>query len=288
MSRTRWGTMGESEQYDVLRCRTCDRVFKRACHLAAHVQACGAADPTTGYPCPSCNRLFSSRTARHRHQAARGCDGGRPTLIVNHHHQHLHVHHHQHVHITVVESSAPPLRAFRHEVDRDLRGLPYFEARMQRIVSGDYRRAIPDCIRLKHFNPDIPQNANVRKPNRRDRFAEVYDGSQWKLSLLNDIMDALIDSSQELMDEYMARHRDASSQREWFRVYSRICKSKPPFTTAVIGDNTIDKDRHRAVIQTIKGAVHDSVRLLLYNGAPAFCGDENKHVTTHSDDRRCP
>ena len=72
---------------------------------------------------------------------------------------------------------------------------------MKSVVSNpDY--GIPRLIRLIHFNPQVPQNQNVRLKNKKEPYLNVFNGQSWELRDRDDTIQDLITSKKEIADDY--------------------------------------------------------------------------------------
>lgn len=214
----------------------CGRSFQKACHLARHAKACSnslTTDTATHVACEMCGSRVNNRRALYRHR--RACQipveipiQSRPTRAsgsaagptrssgapegerhTNHYthigcvtnNQYVTTNHHNNIHITVV-------RPFTQEDVDAVKSLPYFNAHMTSILREAANNTVARVVELKHFNPDVPQNKNLRKRNRRDQFAEVFDGTTWKLSMMDELAVLVANGVRDLMDEFMTSNPD--------------------------------------------------------------------------------
>ena len=51
-----------------------------------------------------------------------------------------------------------------------------------------------------HFNPNHPENHNVKIPNRKEKFAIVYMNGQWKLRKKSEVISSMVDMSYNIVD----------------------------------------------------------------------------------------
>ena len=62
---------------------------------------------------------------------------------------------------------------------------------------------IPSVLTLLkdiHFNPNHPENHNVKIPNRKEKFAIVYMNGQWKLRKKSEVISSMVDMSYNIVD----------------------------------------------------------------------------------------
>ena len=75
-------------------------------------------------------------------------------------------------------------------------------------LKGDYFKqligmpysAVPKLIKDIHCNPDVPQNHNLRKKNKKDKFIEYYDGQEWKLEDKKKQLDHLVEMTFTILE----------------------------------------------------------------------------------------
>ena len=75
--------------------------------------------------------------------------------------------------------------------------------------------ALPMLIKDIHFNPNHPENHNIRKTNRKDKYISNYQNGKWTYEDKNKLLDTLIDekmailenSVQETIDENIDKKR---------------------------------------------------------------------------------
>lgn len=61
-------------------------------------------------------------------------------------------------------------------------------------------RAVPTLIEHVHFNKNLPQNHNVYISNIRGKYAMLFDGNDWKLEDMNDILDQICDDKKFILE----------------------------------------------------------------------------------------
>jgi hypothetical protein len=73
-----------------------------------------------------------------------------------------------------------------------------------------------------HFNPKYPEYHNVYIPSMKEKYAMIYDGSEWKLVNKSDLVDQIYDEKRDFISENFDEFYDSltSSKRnalkEWF------------------------------------------------------------------------
>ncbi len=80
------------------------------------------------------------------------------------------------------------INAFGKEDTSYLTGHPRFNDFMIKCIRGKVE-GICEFLVKKHFNPDHPENHNIKKLNKKDEFIECYDGARWKLRFCDDVLE---------------------------------------------------------------------------------------------------
>ena len=62
--------------------------------------------------------------------------------------------------------------------------------------------AIPKLIETIHFNDDMPQNKNIKFPNKKENILSVYEGDKWVYKDKNETINDLIDSKYNVLDNH--------------------------------------------------------------------------------------
>ena len=62
---------------------------------------------------------------------------------------------------------------------------------------------ICDYMVRKHFNPEHPENHNVRKLNKKDEYMDCYDGKQWKVKLTRKVLDDIFRNIEKEFTEFV-------------------------------------------------------------------------------------
>ena len=60
--------------------------------------------------------------------------------------------------------------------------------------------AIPNLLKMIHFNDNYPENKNLKVTNIHDPYIKVHDGDDWKLKNKGDIIDDIIITKRDILD----------------------------------------------------------------------------------------
>ena len=63
-----------------------------------------------------------------------------------------------------------------------------------------------------HFNPEHPENSNIRLRNRNSKFLEVHDGDSWKNKKKKKMLSEIADDKQSVLDEKFTREDDLQNE----------------------------------------------------------------------------
>jgi uncharacterized C2H2 Zn-finger protein len=69
------------------------------------------------------------------------------------------------------------------------------------IKEGPYG-SIRKLIKYIHFNPDHKENHNIKIPNKRDKYAMVYDGSMWQVKNKKNMITTIADHAYGVIAEH--------------------------------------------------------------------------------------
>ena len=60
--------------------------------------------------------------------------------------------------------------------------------------------AIPNLLKIIHFNDKYPENKNIKVTNIHDPYIKVHNGDDWKLKNKGDIIEDIIITKREILD----------------------------------------------------------------------------------------
>ena len=70
----------------------------------------------------------------------------------------------------------------------------------QKVVKS--KKGIPKLIEIIHFNPEHPENHNVRITNKKLKYGEIKKDNKWILKNKKDILTDLIENGLISLEEY--------------------------------------------------------------------------------------
>ena len=81
------------------------------------------------------------------------------------------------------------------------------------ISDGPYN-SIPKLLKYIHFHPEHKENHNIKIPNKKQPYAQVYNGTDWEYQLKKDTIEAMSDRAYSILNkhfrgdnEYMTRFK---------------------------------------------------------------------------------
>ena len=112
---------------------------------------------------------------------------------------------------------------------------------------------IPKLVKHIHCNPDIPENMNIYKPNKKDPFLMLFDGSQWTMDMSKKVIDNLIEGKIDLLDQIV------------YKMHTNIEENQ---IMDKIQESSQDEDKRKEWV--------DSIAMELYNNREKFMTNTNK------------
>ena len=68
--------------------------------------------------------------------------------------------------------------------------------------------AVNKLIKDIHCNPSVPENHNLKKTNKKDRYIQYYDGKDWNVEDKKKILDDLVEMTFTILENTADRHGD--------------------------------------------------------------------------------
>lgn len=123
-----------------LSCKKCSKSYKHKKYLIEHEKHCIGIDSLT---CPTCMKTFSDRTSKSKHIAKKCC---KPVSIFDYAKRH----------------NITDFDIFVNNYGKERNDYLDFSVMLSVIK---YYNMIPKYLKLKHFNPDFPENHNIKYKN---------------------------------------------------------------------------------------------------------------------------
>lgn len=153
---------------------------------------------------------------------------------------------------------------------------------------------IPQLIRLIHFNPEVPQNQNVRLKNKKEPYLNVFNGQHWELRDKDDTIQDLIISKKEIADDYLdnlllTENVDIIEKQD--KIINALTQKKYETYTEAIDEylNTIildDNDSKRIIMNKYKrlyDKLYKQINLILMNNTQLASHYEKNLLSSTSE-----
>jgi polyhydroxyalkanoate synthesis regulator phasin len=101
--------------------------------------------------------------------------------------------------------------------------------------------AIPKLIELKYFNPNHPENHNIKITNIHDKFAKIYKDNKWLVSHKKDVIADLVDNGYADFEEF----KDLNESEVTEKIKEKYKKMESHYVNNV---DTLYKDSEVAII----------------------------------------
>ena len=69
------------------------------------------------------------------------------------------------------------------------------------INSGPYN-SIPQLIKYIHFHPEHKENHNVKIPNKKQSYAQIYNGTKWEYQSKKDTIEKMSDRAYAILNKH--------------------------------------------------------------------------------------
>jgi len=96
--------------------------------------------------------------------------------------------------------------------------------------------AIPNLLKMIHFNDKYPENKNLKVTNIHDPYIKVHDGDAWKLKNKGDIIEDIIVNKRDILDGSVV---DQEQDQKYIDKLNRL-------------DETIDDKKNNFVEKSVK------------------------------------
>lgn len=69
--------------------------------------------------------------------------------------------------------------------------------------------SIQKLLKAMHFHPQHPENHNVKIPNKKEKFAIIYDNGKWYYKNKRDVIESLVNKSYNILDNHFDANKVA-------------------------------------------------------------------------------
>jgi hypothetical protein len=134
-------------------------------------------------------------------------------------------------------------------IQNNIQLLAYKDTDISHLTETDYSHCLKHVnycvmklIEKIHFNPNKPENMNIKISNMKDKYLMVYDGNTWELKNKSDALDGLYEDKEIMLEEWLEENQDNTELKAKFMKY-------------------LDNKDDDAMINRIK----EDIKLMMYN-----------------------
>jgi len=110
------------------------------------------------------------------------------------------------------------------------------------------RESITNLFLETHFNPEHPENTNIRQRNRNSKFIEVHDGDNWKNKKKKKMLSDVAEDKQGILDDKVAKNDE---------IYNSMSERQRR-NHDTFHDEVFYNDR-KEIIESIEAVILDSI-----------------------------
>jgi len=88
------------------------------------------------------------------------------------------------------------------------------EAYLSKLIKGAFT-AIPKLIEKIHFNPEYPENQNIKITNKKEPYIKVRKNNKWELQDKKETIDTIVDDKYYILDDHIDIQEDLSDLSEF-------------------------------------------------------------------------
>lgn len=165
------------------KCTKCNKILSSKQRLYQHQQKCSGLDKLQ---CELCHKKFKSSQTKYIHKKNKVCERNGTMIISNSY--------------NTINSYNTYNRCNVNNFDEE-----YFKTKWEDLhehIENGFA-GILEMIRYIHFNKEYPENMNVNKQIKRDKFINVFKDDKWKSVLAEQAINDLIDHATEPLNEYI-------------------------------------------------------------------------------------
>ena len=212
--------------------------------------------------CRYCNKVFSSRQSRSRHELKSCNTSNESKLVIDQLTEKLKQLEQHNLFLAksnvdnVIEGENNSLKLPYNDTDNKF----ISDSKISECMTKQYM-SIPHLIKMVHFDPKHPENHNIYVGNIQSKHILVYNGLKWIMKDKNEMIDNLISNSEYKLKETLGK---------WIKNEGN--KDKYAFAIEKFKKYLEMKDNNK-VINNIK----DEIKLILYNNRE-LCKDYYVHI----------
>ena len=253
---------------DCYKCTKCHETFKRKFNLDRHLKICNGVNNLT---CHICLKTFKHRNSKYKHLKNVICTRPlqpeqQPTERTtvnnitnnNNNNDHSTNSHNSHS-FNNTNCNNVTILAFGKE---NYSHLIENHELMKKFIN-DREYGLMDCLKLIHYNDEVPENQNIKKNNRKDDFVDIYDGSTWKLRMVDFACSQILTSLEKLFTDYIddfVENNTSGSMLRNIKVFcNKVCSSLDWEFNNVNREREVDDDEIKSMQQKVSSLITETL-----------------------------
>ena len=123
---------------------------------------------------------------------------------------------------------------------------------------------IPKLVELIHFNPDHPENNNVKIINKREPYLDYFNGDSWKTADKSKVIGNMLLTKKGLADNYYYNNdEDELDKHTDIKEYEKYSETVEFIVNNFIFDNLVSKPTNKSVKKIYNNLEKDIYTLIL-------------------------
>ena len=184
-------------------CEKCNKGLASKRNLRNHRIICNGVNSLS---CPTCKTVFENRRRKHYHMKHVDCKPPPPPPLegssvstINNNITNNNTHNNQCQNYNNCNNQNITINAFGKETYAYI--TENHEFMKQCLKDREY--GLLECLKMLHYNQENPENQNIKKTNRKDDFVDIYDGSKWKLRMIDYAYTQIMQTLEKLFTDYI-------------------------------------------------------------------------------------
>lgn len=196
-----------------MECSKCNKILKTKQSLKNHESKCLGLDKLQ---CELCKNTFKNRQSKYRHKKNKICQ--QPSKITNNTTNNTNCNNTTNINVTInIDKLAIPINSFGRENTEYL----YDNTLVKKCIFQGFAGLLK-FIKVKHFNNSHPENKNISKDNKRDKFIQVYNGKIWENKLKDVAIEDLLTNCTILLNGIIDETIEESNGKELKQFLNQI------------------------------------------------------------------
>lgn len=201
---------------DEFKCDKCMKPFTRHWNMVRHSERCkGTTQP---FECHICHEIFSSYASKSKH--VKLCKCKHTPFIDNHEESEVDEEHSSSTKgcATInINQTATTINNTNFTISVNLNNfgeesLDHITAEMLTKFAKEINYGLAKLIDTIHFNPNVPQNHNIRLENVKGQLVAVYQNNEWTIRDMNDTVKCMINKGCKLLTNHYNTSRELQKE----------------------------------------------------------------------------